>query len=158
MTQPLENAVRRTITVAASQARAFEVFTAQFGTWWPRDYQIGPAPMTDFILEPNVGGRWYELDEDGSQCDTGRVLAYEPPARVVLSWQLDAQWQYDPDPAHASQVEVRFIAEGPSRTRVELEHRGFERHGAGAEPIRTGLEQPSGWTFVLERYASYLVA
>jgi uncharacterized protein YndB with AHSA1/START domain len=158
MTQSVPNAVRRTITVAASQARAFEVFTAQFGTWWPRDYQIGAAPMTDFILEPTVGGRWYEIDEDGSQCDTGRVLAYEPPARLVLSWQLDAQWQYDPDPSHASEVEVRFIAEGPSRTRVELEHRSFERHGTGAGPIRTSLDQPSGWTFVLERYASYLAA
>jgi uncharacterized protein YndB with AHSA1/START domain len=155
MTQDVQNSVRRTITVAASQARAFEVFTAQFGAWWPREYHLGPAPMKDFILEPRVGGRWYELDEDGSQCDTGRVLAFEPPVRLVLAWQLDAQWQYDMDPAHASEVEVCFIAEGPSRTRVELEHRGFERHGASTEAVRASMDVPSGWTFVMERFASY---
>jgi uncharacterized protein YndB with AHSA1/START domain len=158
MTQQLQSAVRRTITVAASQQRAFEVFTAQFGKWWPRDYHIGQAPMADFILESKVGGRWYELDEDGSQCDTGRVLAYEPPERLVLAWQLNAQWQYDPDAAHASEVEVRFIAEGPSQTRVDLEHRGFDRHGAGADGVRAGIDAPSGWTYVLDLFAKYLAA
>src|SRR5579859_5994757 len=153
MTQHALSAVRRVITVAASQQRAFEVFTAQFGRWWPRDYRIGPTPMADFILEPKVGGRWYELDEDRTQCDVGHVLAYEPPDRVVLAWQLDGQWQYDPDPSHASEVEVRFIAEGPSRTRVELEHRGFERHGAGADAVREVNEGPQGWTLVLDIYA-----
>ena len=155
MTQHTLSSVRRVITVAASQQRAFDVFTAGFGSWWPRDYHIGTAPMTDFILEPKVGGRWYELDEDGSQCDTGRVLAYEPPSRVVLSWQLNEQWQFDADASHASEVEVRFIAEGPKQTRVELEHRGFERHAAGAEAVRQSMESQSGWTFVLETYAKF---
>jgi uncharacterized protein YndB with AHSA1/START domain len=158
MTQHTLSAVRRAIVVAASQERSFEVFTAQFGTWWPRDYQIGPAPMTDFIMEPKVGGRWYELDEDGTQCDTGRVLVYEPPEHIVLSWQLDAQWQYDPDPSHASEVDIRFIAEGPSRTRVELEHRGFERHGAGAEAVHGSMDAPNGWTVVLEIFAKAAAA
>jgi uncharacterized protein YndB with AHSA1/START domain len=158
MTQQVHAAVRRTITVAASQQRAFDVFTAQFGKWWPRDYQIGPSPMTDFIMESKVGGRWYELDKDGSQCDTGRVLAFEPPARLVLAWQLNEQWQYDPDPSHASEVEVRFIAEGPSQTRVELEHRGFERHAAGAESVRASMDAPNGWTFVLEIFGRYAAA
>jgi uncharacterized protein YndB with AHSA1/START domain len=153
-----ESAVRRTITVRASQQRAFEVFTARLGEWWPRDYHIGPAPMTDFILEPKVGGRWYELDEDGTQCDCGRVLAYEPPERLVLAWQLNEQWQYDADPSHASEVEVRFIAEGPAQTRVDLEHRGFERHGSGAEAVRGGIDGPTGWTGVLELYANYAAA
>ena len=156
MTQHVQAAVRRGITVAAPQQRAFEVFTARLGAWWPRDYHIGQAPMTDFIIEPKVGGRWYEVGEDGSECDTGRVLAYEPPDRLVLAWQLDAQWQYDPDAEHASEVEIRFIAEGPKQTRVELEHRHFERHGAGAEGVRSGIESPNGWTAILEIYATHL--
>jgi uncharacterized protein YndB with AHSA1/START domain len=146
-TQP----VTRTITVAASQERAFDVFTAQFGTWWPREYSIGEADMADFVMEPKVGGRWYEVGVDGKECDTGRVLVFDPPERVVFAWHLDAQFQYDPDPEHASEVEVRFVAEGPSQTRVELEHRGFERHGDGAEGVRGGVDR--GWPYCLELYA-----
>ncbi|HET6315793.1 MAG TPA: SRPBCC family protein [Chloroflexota bacterium] len=155
MTQQMSAVVRRTITVAASQQRAFDVFTAGLGGWWPKDYHIGQAAMADFVLEPKAGGRWYELGVDGTQCDTGRVIAYEPPQRVVLAWQLNEQWQYDPDPAHASEVEVRFIAEGPSQTRVELEHRGFERHGAAADDVRAGVDAPTGWTYVLELFAQH---
>jgi uncharacterized protein YndB with AHSA1/START domain len=155
MTQHVEAVVRRTITVAASQQRAFEVFTARFGAWWPKDYHIGSAPMVDFIVEPKVGGRWYELDEGGAQCDTGRVLAFDPPQRLVLAWQLNEQWQYDPDPTHASEVEVRFVAEGPKQTRVELEHRGFERHLLGAEGVRAGIDSPTGWTVILELFAKF---
>ena len=158
MTQHVDTVVRRTITVAAAQQRAFDVFTAQFGTWWPKDYQIGTAPMADFVIEPKVGGRWYELGVDGKQCDTGRVTAYEPPERVVFAWQLDERWQYDPDPAHASEVEVRFIAEGPSQTRVELEHRGFERHGAGADGVRASIDAPTGWAYVLDLFAKHVAA
>jgi uncharacterized protein YndB with AHSA1/START domain len=158
MTQHVGTEVRRTILVAASQQRAFEVFTAQFGAWWPKDYHIGEAAMADFILEPKVGGRWYELGVDGKECDTGRVTAFDPPHRLMLAWQLDAQWQYDPDPAHASEVEVRFIAEGPSQTRVELQHRGFDRHGAAADGVRGGVDAPSGWTHVLELFAKHAAA
>lgn len=143
-------AVTRTVTVAASQRRAFEVFTAQFGSWWPKEYSIGAADMAEFVLEPEVGGRWYEVGVDGTECDTGRVLAFEPPERVVFAWHLDANWQFDPDPAHASAVEVRFIAAGPDQTRVELEHRGFERHGAGADGVRGGVD--SGWSYCLELF------
>jgi|SRR5579864_2530686 len=158
MTQHVQHVVRRTITVAATQQRAFEVFTAQFGSWWPREYQIGPAPMVDFILEGKAGGRWYELDQDGTQCDTGHILVFEPPHRVVLAWQLNDRWQYDPDPSHASEVEIRFVAEGPSHTRVELEHRGFERHGAAADAVRDSMDSPDGWTAVLEIFARHLTA
>ena len=158
MTQHVDTAVRRSITVAASQQRAFELFTAGFGSWWPKAYHIGASDMADFILEPKVGGRWYEVGVDGTECDTGRVLTYEPPERVVFSWQLNDQWQYDPDPSHASEVEVRFIAEGPSQTRVELEHRGFERHGAGAEGVRAGIDAPTGWTYVLDLFAHHTAA
>jgi uncharacterized protein YndB with AHSA1/START domain len=150
--------VRRSITVEVSQERAFEVFTAQFGSWWPREYSIGEADMADFVLEPKVGGRWYEVGTDGTECDTGRVTAFEPPHRLTLAWHLDGAWQYDPDPTHASEVEVRFIAEGPSRTTVELEHRGFERHGDGADAVHGGVDDPRGWSYCLERFAAQVVA
>ena len=158
MTQHVDTVVRRTITVAAAQQRAFDVFTAQFGTWWPKDYQIGAAPMADFVIEPKVGGRWYELGVDGKQCDTGRVTAYEPPERVVLAWQLDERWQYDPDPAHASEVEVRFIAEGPSQTRVELEHRRLDRYGARRDEMRRIFDSEGDWGRVLELFARAISA
>jgi len=155
MTQHVGTVVRRQITVSASQERAFEVFTARLGTWWPKEYSIGQSPMVDFVLEPKVGGRWYELGEDGKQCDTGRVTAFEPPARVTLAWHLNGQWQFDPDPAHASEVEVRFIAETPARTRVELEHRGFERHGADAAAVLGSVDSQTGWTYCLDLFAKH---
>jgi uncharacterized protein YndB with AHSA1/START domain len=152
MTQPVETAVvRREVTVPVSRERAFEVFAAQFGTWWPREYSIGQSDMADFVVEPKTGGRWYEVGVDGTECDTGRVTAFEPPERLVLAWHLNGEWQYDPDPDHASEVEVRFVADGPVRTRVELEHRGFERHGGGAAAVQGGVEQ--GWGHCLELYA-----
>ena len=153
MTQDVETAVvRKSITVQTSRERAFEVFTAKLGTWWPKEYSIGEADMADFVLELEVGGRWYEVGVDGKECDTGRVMAFEPPDRVVLAWHLTEEWQYDPDPAHASEVEVRFFAEGATRTRVELEHRGIERHGAGASAVRDVVDGPGGWSFLLERF------
>ena len=158
MTQGVQNVVRRTITVAASQQRSFDVFTTQFGAWWPRDYRIGPAPMKDFIMEPKRGGRWYELDEDGTQCDTGRVLAYEPPHRVIFSWDIDARWQIETDLARTSEVEVRFTAETPERTRVELEHRNIDRHGDGWEGMRDAVGSPGGWQRGLEAFAEELAA
>jgi uncharacterized protein YndB with AHSA1/START domain len=150
MSQHVDTAVRRTVTVAVSQERAFEVFTGQLGTWWPKEYSLAEGGRADFVLEPKVGGRWYEVGVDGREIDTGRVTAFEPPVRLVLAWHLSGAWQYDPDPAHASEVEVRFIAEGPDRTRVELEHRGFERHGAGADAVRGGVDP--GWSHCLELF------
>lgn len=158
MRQHADTAVRRAITVAAPQRRAFEVFTAQFGRWWPKEYRIGEAEMADFVLEPRVGGRWYEVGVDGAECDTGRVTAFEPPDRLTLAWHLDANWQYDPDPAHASEVEVRFIAQGSTRTRIELEHRRFERHGADAAAVHEGVSGPDGWSYGLELFARYAAA
>lgn len=146
------DAVRKAVTVAATPQRAFQVFTEQFGSWWPKEYSIGAVEMADFILEPEVGGRWYEVGADGTECDIGRVAAYEPPNRLALAWHLDGVWSYDPEPAHASEVEVRFIAEGEDRTRVELAHRHFERHGDGAEAVRGAVDSPSGWDFCLTGY------
>jgi uncharacterized protein YndB with AHSA1/START domain len=158
VTQDVTTSVRRTVTVAVSRQRAFEVFTAELGKWWPKEYSIGQAEMADFVLEPRAGGRWYEVGVDGTECDTGRVTAFEPPSRLVLAWHLDASFQYDPDPAHASEVEVRFIADGPASTRVELEHRGFERHGDGAAGVRDGVDAPQGWAYCLELFAGYAAA
>jgi uncharacterized protein YndB with AHSA1/START domain len=158
MTQHVDTTVRKTITVAASQQRAFDVFTAQLGSWWPKEFHIGAADMADFVIEPKVGGRWFEVGVDGTECETGRVTAFEPPDRFTLAWHLSGSWQYDPDPAHASEVEVRFIAEGPTHTRVELEHRGFERHGAGAEAVHGSVSGPQGWTYCLDLFARHVAA
>jgi uncharacterized protein YndB with AHSA1/START domain len=158
MTQHVDTVVRRTITVPVSQQRAFEVFTSELGRWWPREYSIGQSPMADFVLEPTIGGRWYEVGEDGKQCDSGRVTAFEPPARLALAWHLNGQFQFDPDPAHASEVEVRFVVEGPTQTRVEVEHRGFERHGADAGAVLGSVDSQTGWTYCLELFAKYVAA
>jgi len=153
MSQQTYAPVTRSVTVATSQQRAFTVFTEQFGSWWPREYSIGQADVADFRLEPRVGGRWYEVGTDGSECEVGQVTAYDPPERLVFAWHLNGSWQYDPDPDHASEVEVRFIADGPTSTRVELEHRGFERHGEGAPAVHGGVADPQGWSYCLELYA-----
>jgi uncharacterized protein YndB with AHSA1/START domain len=145
-------AVTKSITVNAGRERAFTVFTAKFFTWWPASHHIGEAEMADAVIEPQEGGRWYERGVDGAECDWGRVLAYEPPDRIVLSWHLQGDWSYDPDPAKASEVEVRFVEEAPDRTRVELNHRHLERHD-DQDKVRDGIDSPSGWGGILVGYA-----
>ena len=140
--------VRRSIVVKAPQARAFEVFTARFGTWWPKSHHIAAADMADVLIEPRVGGRWYEKGVDDSECDWGKVLAWEPPSRVVLSWHLNSKFQVDE--AVDSEVDVRFIAESADTTRVELEHRIV---AVDAEGIRAAVDAPNGWTGLLSLYA-----
>ncbi|MFL6128968.1 MAG: SRPBCC family protein [Mycobacteriales bacterium] len=149
-----DTTVRRSVTVGAPADRAFAVFTEGFDGWWPVEHHIGASPPQVRTMEPREGGRWYERAADGTECDWGRVLAWEPPHRLLLAWQIDGRWQYDPDPARASEVEVRFVPEGPATTRVELEHRGFERHGDGWESVFTGVGGPGGWSGVLQRYAA----
>jgi uncharacterized protein YndB with AHSA1/START domain len=160
MPQPtkVKDAVRKAIVVPATPEHAFKVFTEQLGMWWPREYSIGTVDMADFVVEPMAGGRWYEVGVDGSECDTGRVTAYEPPDRIVLAWHLNGNWQFDPDPDHASEVEVRFIPDGEGRTRVELEHRHFERHGADAPLVREAVESTGGWGHCMAAYVAQLVA
>lgn len=157
MTEATNVRVLKTITVSAPQARAFAVFTEEYGSWWPREHHLGEADLADAIIEPFAGGRYYEKSVDGSECDWGRVLAYDPPDRVVLAWHLQGDWTYDPDPAKASEIEVRFIAESPNRTRVELEHRHIERHDL-AERVVEGIDAPGGWAGILLLYADKVIA
>jgi len=139
-------------TVGVPIEKAFRVFTNSFNTWWPREFHIGQAEMAEAILEPREGGRWYERGVDGSECDWGRVVAWEPPHRLLITWQINGEWQYDPDPVHASEIEVRFIAEGPEQTRVELEHRLLDRL-VGGQALRDGIGEGGGWSSNLERFA-----
>ncbi|NGO47555.1 SRPBCC family protein [Streptomyces ureilyticus] len=144
------------ITVNVPVERAFRVFTESFGDWWPSDYHIGQVEMAEAILEPREGGRWYERGVDGTECDWGRVLAWDPPHRLVVTWQINGHWQYDPDPDHASEIELRFTADGPDQTAVELEHRHLDRLVEG-QALRDGITGGGGWSTVLEAFAKVAV-
>jgi len=145
-------AVRRSITVNAAPERAFEVFTAGFSTWWPLEsHHIGEADAAAAVIEPRAGGRWFERGVDGSECDWGFVTAWEPPHRLLLAWHLTPEYVFDPDPARATEVEIRFTPTDGG-TLVELEHRGFEKYG-DAEKIREIVSQKGGWGDLLELYA-----
>lgn len=146
--------VQKSVTVRTTPELAFEVFTAQFDKWWPRSHHIGKSPMKKATIEPRAGGRCYSDQTDGTECDWGTVLVWEPPHRLVLAWQIDGRWQYEPDLAKASEVEVRFTAAGDGVTRVDLEHRHLERHGADAPTIRTAIDSPGGWGSLLDLYAA----
>jgi uncharacterized protein YndB with AHSA1/START domain len=145
--------VRKTVTVEAPQERAFDVFTAGFDRWWPRSHHIGEAEMAEAVIECREGGRAYERGVDGSECDWGRVLVFDRPNRVVVSWHLQGDWSYDPDPEKASEYEARFIPDGDSRTRVEFEHRNLERHGEAAQKIYDAVNSDGGWGGLLAEYA-----
>lgn len=140
--------VSKTITVNASQARAFDVFTNGLDRWWPKGHGIGASPLTKSIIEPRKGGRWYTTHEDGSEVTVGRMRVWDAPNRIVFSWEVGADWKSEPDASLASEVEVRFIAEGPGTTRVELEHRDFERMGeTGGAKMRGDVN--GGWPGLL---------
>jgi len=151
------NSVRKSLTVDAPQSVAWRVFTTQMATWWPlAHYKIGKATAVDAIIEPHVGGRWYERGDDGSTCDWGSVLAWEPNGRLVLSWDINADWQYDPE--LKTEIEVRFIVEGESRTRVELEHRRLDRYGARRDQMRRIFDSDGDWGRLLEAFARAAIA
>lgn len=139
-------------TVRMPVDKAFTFFTDSFGTWWPPEYHIGQTDLADAILEPREGGRWYERGVDGSECDWGRVLAWEPPHRLVVTWQVNGNWQFDADPERASEIEVRFTPDGPEQTTVELEHRHLDRLVAG-QAIHDTIGQGGGWVAIVERFA-----
>ena len=144
--------VRRSVFVEAPPERAFEVFTAGFASWWPKSHSVLEADQEAVFIEPEAGGRWYERGAGGEECDWGRVLAYEPPRRLLLSWQLDQEFEPDPDPSTASEVEVTFTREGDG-TRVELEHRGFERRLDGGAQVAESVAGEGGWSGLLVAYA-----
>lgn len=146
-------AVRRTLTVAAPPERAFAVFTEGLGGWWPlQPYSIGEEPAVDAVLEPREGGRWFERSAGGVECDWGRVRVWDPPRRVVLTWEISADWQ--PDPTATSEVDVRFSALDGGRTLVELEHRGLETYAERADEMRGIFGSENGWGALLSHFAS----
>jgi uncharacterized protein YndB with AHSA1/START domain len=146
--------VRKTVKVHASVEKAFRVFTEEYDTWWPRSHHIGKSPMKKAIIQGRAGGRCYTEQEDGSECDWGTVLVWEPPQRFVMAWQITPEWGYQPDLAQSSEVEVTFTQEADGVTRVDLIHRNFERHGAGGEKMRTSVDAPGGWSDLLQIYAA----
>jgi uncharacterized protein YndB with AHSA1/START domain len=151
-TQTAETSTRASIVVEAPIERAFKVFTEDFGAFKPREHNLLAVDIAETVFEPRVGGHLYDRGVDGSECRWARVLAYEPPDRVVFSWDIGPTWQIETDLEKTSEVEVRFASDGPDRTRVELEHRNLDRHGDGWEGVRAGVGGDDGWPLYLQRY------
>jgi uncharacterized protein YndB with AHSA1/START domain len=143
--------VRKAVTVDATPAEAFAFFTGKVDRWWPKDHHIGKSPVIESVIEPFVGGRWYSRHEDGAEAVVGHVRVWEPGARFVVGWEINGEWKPEPRVNLSSEVEVRFIADGV-RTRVELEHRNFERMESGGQAMRDGVDQ--GWPGILQTYAT----
>lgn len=141
------------VPLAVPVDTAFAVFTDAIDSWWPHQYHIGTAEVAEVILEPHVGGRWYERGIDGNECDWGRVLAWEPPHRIVFTWQINGSWQFDADPAKASEIEARFRPDGPGHSVVDLEHRYFDRLDGG-QAIRDAVSGGGGWSRLLDGFAT----
>jgi uncharacterized protein YndB with AHSA1/START domain len=154
VTQAESAVVRKQVVVDAPVERAFATFTERLGDFKPPEHNLLGVPIAETVFEPRVGGHIYDRGVDGTECRWARVLAYDPPDRVVFSWDISPQWQIEVDPANASEVEVRFVAESPERTRVELEHRHIERHGPGWEGVSQGVDSDQGWPLYLDRYAA----
>jgi uncharacterized protein YndB with AHSA1/START domain len=152
--QEAATSIRKSIVVDAPIERAFKVFTEGFGSFKPPDHNLLGVAVAATVFEPRVGGHLYDRGVDGSECRFARVLAYEPPDRVVISWDISPQWQLETDPDKTSEVEVHFTAETPDRTRVDLEHRNLERHGSGWEGVREGVGGDDGWPLYLQRFAA----
>jgi uncharacterized protein YndB with AHSA1/START domain len=147
--------IRYAVTVPLPADRAFALFTEGYDTWWP-GHHIGSAEMAEAVLEPRMGGRYFERGVDGSECEWGKVLACDPPYRIVVAWQIteaNGTWVYDPDVSRASEFEATFRPQPGGQTLVELEHRHIDRHAAGAEGIHRGVGGPGGWPGILEDYA-----
>ena len=157
-TQTSQTSLRHSIVVEAPIERAFSVFTDDFGSFKPREHNLLSVDIDETVFETHVGGSIYDRGVDGSECRWARVLAYEPPDRVVFSWDISPRWQIEADPDRTSEVEVRFIAEAPNRTRVELEHRNLDRHGEGWEGVREGVDSDGGWPLYLARFAERVAA
>lgn len=144
--------IRKSVVVNAPLERAFTLFVDRFDAIKPKDHNLLASPIAESVFEPRVGGRIYDVAEDGTRCEWARVLAYEPPDRLVFSWDIGPTWQLESDPERASEVEVRFVAESDTRTRVELEHRHLERHGADWRSVAEGIDGDAGWPLYLRRF------
>jgi uncharacterized protein YndB with AHSA1/START domain len=151
--QATDTAVRASVQVEAPIEHAFSVFTEQMATWWPAGHHILEGELAEMVVEPRVGGRIFDRGVDGTECQWATVLAYDPPSRFVLSWNITNQWQIETDRDKTSEVEVTFVADGPNRTRVELEHRKLDRHGDGWEAHRDAVGSPDGWQVGLNAFA-----
>jgi uncharacterized protein YndB with AHSA1/START domain len=151
--QTAQTSIHAEIVVEAPRERAFHVFLDRFDQIKPRDHTLLPVEIAESVFEPRAGGRVYDRAVDGSECQWGRVIAYEPPARVVFTWEISPRWELEHDPDHASEVEIRFIGESPDRTRVELEHRNLDHHGTDWQALREGVSGDRGWPLYLARYA-----
>jgi uncharacterized protein YndB with AHSA1/START domain len=156
VTQTEAATVRREVVVQAPIAQAFRVFTERFGDFKPREHNLLGSPIAETVFEPRVGGHIYDRAADGSECRWARILAYEPPDRVVFSWDISPRWQLETDQELTSEVEVRFVAESALRTRLELEHRHIDRHGPGWESVSGGVASDEGWPLYLTRFAALL--
>jgi uncharacterized protein YndB with AHSA1/START domain len=156
MTQAAGTVVKKEITVPVSVERAFQVFTERLGEYKPPEHNLLSAPLAETVFEPRVGGHIYDRATDGSVCRWARVLVYEPPHRVVFSWDISPRWQIEPDPDKTSEVDVRFVEESPGRTRVVLEHRNLDRHGPEWPAVSEGVGGDQGWPLYLQRYAALL--
>jgi len=158
MTQLDTTVVRREVVVDAPVDLAFTTFTGRFGEFKPREHNLLASPIEETVFEPHVGGHIYDRAVDGTECHWARVLVWEPPHRVVFSWDISPRWEIVDDPEHCSEVEVRFVAEGADRTRVELEHRNLDRHGPEWTAVRDGVADDAGWPLYLARYAGLVAA
>ena len=154
MTHTADVVVRRQIVVQAPIEQAFAVFTERFGDFKPAEHNLLRVPIAETVFEPKVGGHIYDRGTDGSECRWARILAFEPPTRVVFSWDISPQWTIETEPDNTSEVEVTFVAETPERTRVELEHRHIDRHGPGWPAVSEGVAHDQGWPLYLNRYAA----
>ena len=155
-TQSPATTVSSSIVVEAPLERAFQVFTEDFGAFKPPEHNLLSVEIAETVFEPRVGGYLYDRGVDGSECRWARVLAYEPPHRVVISWDISPHWQLETDPDRTSEVEVCFIPETPERTRVQLEHRNLDRHGQGWEGLREGIGGDQGWPLYLQRFEALM--
>jgi uncharacterized protein YndB with AHSA1/START domain len=156
MTETQAPVVHKEVVVQAPVERAFTVFTENFGDFKPPEHNLLNVPIAETVFEARVGGHIYDRGVDGSECRWARILAFEPPSRVVFSWDIGPTWQLEADPENTSEVEVRFVPEGAHRTRVELEHRHIDRHGPGWEAVTAGIDSDGGWQLYLDRYAALL--
>jgi hypothetical protein len=155
MAETAEKAVvRKSIRVQIPPERAFAIFVENMEAWWPAEHHIGQKPFQAIFVEPRTGGRWFERDIDGNECEWGYVLQWNPPHSVRLSWHLGPSWKFDPDLAKASEVEICFTGEGPGSTFVELQHSALERHGEGYEQLRDMMNSPGAWERTLAVYAA----